>query len=61
MNFGLMLMLFADSNMSWTYDDFKSIEKRKKKKEKSKYPIKSLSEIVKIDKEFDELERVSLI
>ena len=52
---------FADSNVSWTYDYFKSIESRKKKKEKSKYPVKALSEIVKFDKEFDEFEEVLLI
>ena len=51
----------ADSNVSWTYDYFKSIERRKKKKEKSKYPIKTLSEIVNFNDKFDELEEVMLI
>lgn len=51
----------ADSNVTWTYDYFKSIERRKKKKEKSKYPLKTLSEIVMFQDNFDELEEVLLI
>lgn len=51
----------ADSNVSWTYDYFKSIERLKTKKEKSEYPIKSLMEIVSFKEEFDELDEVMLI
>lgn len=51
----------ADSNVSWTYEYFKSVDRLKTKKEKSKYPIKSLMEIVSFKEEFDEFDEVMLI
>ncbi len=51
----------ADHTASWTYDHFKSIERLKTKKIKSKYPIKELSEIIDFKKEYGELEEVMLI
>ena len=51
----------ADSNVSWTYYYFKSIERLKNKKEKSNYKTKHLSEIVSFKDEFDEYKEVMLI
>lgn len=49
------------SNVSWTFDYFKSIKRLKSKKEKSKYEIKNLSEIVEFKDEFDEFEEIMLV
>ena len=51
----------ADINVTWTFDYFKSIKRLKIKKEKSKYPIKTLSEIIVFKEEFDELEEIMLL
>lgn len=53
--------VLADSNVSWTYDYFKTIERLKLKKEKSQHEIKKLSEIVEFKDKFDEFEDVMLI
>jgi hypothetical protein len=49
------------SNVSWTFDYFKSINRLKSKKEKSTYEIKNLSEIVEFKDDFDEFEEIMLI
>jgi hypothetical protein len=51
----------ADHNVSWTYDHFKSIERLKTKKEKSKYKIKKLSDVVSFKHDFDDFDEVMLI
>lgn len=51
----------SNSNVSWTFDYFKSINRLKTKKEKSKYEIKNLSEIVEFKDEFDEFDEIMLI
>jgi type I restriction-modification system DNA methylase subunit len=51
----------AKSNVSWTFDYFKSIRRLKSKKEESKYKIKNLSEIVEFKDEFSEFEEILLI
>ena len=49
------------SNVSWTFDYFKSIKKQKSKKEDSKYKIKNLSEIVEFRDDFSKYEEIMLI
>lgn len=51
----------AKSNVSWTFDYFKSIRRLKSKKETSKYEIKHLSEIVEFKDDFSEFEEIMLI
>lgn len=49
------------SNVSWTFDYFKSIKRLKSKKEKSDYEIKNLSKIVEFKDDFNEFDEIMLI
>lgn len=51
----------AKGNVSWTFDYFKSIIRLRSKKEKSKFEIKYLSEIVEFKDELSEFEEIILI
>lgn len=49
------------NNVSWTFEYFKTINRLKRKKERSKYMIMNLSEIVEFKDDFSEFEEVMLI
>lgn len=51
----------ADNNVSWTFDYFKTLERLKTKKDRSRYQIRNLSDVVEFKDDFDEFEEIMLI